>query len=79
MITLTSLSTEYVTVLEVAEGVGVSWGTARAILESTGTGQPIGNMKVYSRAAAKAAVAEKYEKVLEFLGYPVSPFGAADA
>lgn len=76
---MTSLSTEHVTVREVAEGVGVSYGTAKAILESTGTGQPIGNMRVYSRAAATVAVAKKYEKVLEFLGCSMSQSWGADA
>lgn len=72
VITLTSLSTEYITVPELSEGIGVSYGTAKAILESTGTGEPIGNMMVYSRLAAEQAIAKKYGKVLEFLGCSAS-------
>lgn len=72
MVALTSLSTEYITVPEVMGRLGVSYGTARTILAGTGTGQSIGNMTVYSRKAAELAVAEKYSKVLEFLGCSMS-------
>lgn len=59
--------------------MGISYGTAKAILESTGTGQPIGNMRVFSRKAAEQAIAKKYGKVLEFLGCSMSENWDVDA
>ena len=69
---MTSRSTDFITAGELAKSLGLSYGTAKSILESTGTGEPIGNMRAYSRKAAVHAVISRYAKVLEFLDFNLS-------
>lgn len=74
-----SQSSEYITAGEISKALGVAYGTARSIGDSTGTGQRVGHTTIYGAVAVRWAVAKKNAKILGFLGYPVSPEWLEDA
>lgn len=71
--------TKHITAGELSSAIGVAYGTARAILDATGTGERVGSVWIYDRTAAEAAVAQKHVKVLTFLGVTPVRFDGTDA
>ena len=59
--------------------LGVSAGTANALLREIGEGERLGNMMLFDRDDARRVVAKKYENILKFLGCVVSLNGELDA
>lgn len=58
---------KYITAAQLSEAIGVSNATANKMLKEVGGGQMIGNTTIYDRESVKKSVADKYERVLQFV------------